>query len=410
MLTGRGRLALLLAVTVYVVAWALGTREAYLPAVGLVALPALAAVYVWLARGPFVLQRRGGPGEHVEGGVLDVRVRVEREGGLPVSAATLFDSMPSSGETAVPLVLRDGGLAGGYMLRGLPRGRYRLDAARLVVEDPFALARRTFTLDAGGTLVVYPRIVELDRLFPDGGGPNGHAGRFLLSRGAGFDLHSVREHQPGESLRRVHWPSTARRDRLMVKELEDAPRDEAAVVLDAIGGLDVGVAPDSSFEMIVRAAGSLVRSVAMEGARSALVVSGQRIERTVATTGDADWSAVMEVLASVRADGRRTLASALADGRDGLDAARLFLVTSDLSAGLVDRITAVVARRDIALVWVDPGSWGSSDAGAAPGRSPLLAALASRGVSVAHLRRGDDVARVLGTSRDRSLTPVESSS
>ncbi len=42
----------------------------------------------------------------------------------------------------------------------------------------------------------------------------------------------MREYVEGESLRKVHWPSTAHRGQLMVKELEDAPRDEVAVLLD----------------------------------------------------------------------------------------------------------------------------------------------------------------------------------
>ena len=57
---------------------------------------------------------------------------------------------------------------------------------------------------------------------------------------AGFDLHSVREYEQGESLRKVHWRSTARRGQLMVKELEDAPRDEVAVLLDAAAGVGRG--------------------------------------------------------------------------------------------------------------------------------------------------------------------------
>ena len=187
-----------------------------------------AVVYVRLVRGPFRLVRRGGPGEHVEGGELSVRVEVQRDGGLPPVGARLFDTLPAVGEAQVPLFKTGDVLAGRYTLRGLPRGRYRLDKARLVVDDPFGLARSELELPAQGAIVVYPRIFELDRLFPDGGGPNGMSGRYLLARGAGFDLHSVRDHQRGESLRRVHWPSTARRQKLMVKELEDAPRDEAA--------------------------------------------------------------------------------------------------------------------------------------------------------------------------------------
>ena len=129
-------------------------------------------------------------------------------------------------------------LTGDYVLPGLPRGRYRLDAARLVIEDPFGLERVERRLDAGGAMVVYPRVHDLDRLFSDGGAPGGTGRRLLLSRTSGYDLHSVREYQHGESLRRVDWKSTAKRGKLMVRELEDSPRDEACVVLDCEGGLE----------------------------------------------------------------------------------------------------------------------------------------------------------------------------
>ena len=73
----------------------------------------------------------------------------------------------------------------------------------------------------------------LDRLFSESGAHAQDGRRLLLRRPSGFDLHSVREYEQGESLRKVHWRSTARRGQLMVKELEDAPRDEIAVLLDA---------------------------------------------------------------------------------------------------------------------------------------------------------------------------------
>ena len=83
----------------------------------------------------------------------------------------------------------------------------------------------------------------------------------------------------------------------MVKELEDAPRDEAAVVLDARAGLVVGKAPDSSFEMMVRASGSILRRLAADGRRSALVVSGARLERTPVTSLEGDWRVALDQLA-----------------------------------------------------------------------------------------------------------------
>jgi uncharacterized protein (DUF58 family) len=122
---------------------------------------------------------------------------------------------------------------GAYVLERLPRGRYELQEATAVLEDPFGLARIEAELDAASTILVYPRLVELERLFSDAGASLPEGRRLLMHKTSGFDLHSVRDYQEGESLRRVHWRSTAKRARLMVKELEDAPRDEVAVLLDA---------------------------------------------------------------------------------------------------------------------------------------------------------------------------------
>ena len=105
-----------------------------------------------------------------------------------------------------------------------------------MLEDPFGLARAQVDLDAASTILVYPRLVELDRLFSGAGASLPEGRRLLMRQTSGFDLHSVRDYQQGESLRRVHWRSTAKRSRLMVKELEDAPRDEVAVLLDARTG------------------------------------------------------------------------------------------------------------------------------------------------------------------------------
>ena len=57
-------------------------------------------------------------------------------------------------------------------------------------------------LDARGLALVYPRLVALDRLFSESGAHAQDGRRLLLRRPSGFDLHSVREYEQGESLGR----------------------------------------------------------------------------------------------------------------------------------------------------------------------------------------------------------------
>src|SRR5687768_17976047 len=62
--------------------------------------------------------------------------------------------------------------------------------------------------------------------------------------------------------------TTLFRSQLMVKELEDAPRDEVAVLLDADGSAVVGSPPETSFELQVQAAGSILKAHAVRGRRA----------------------------------------------------------------------------------------------------------------------------------------------
>ena len=56
-----------------------------------------------------------------------------------------------------------------YVLEALPRGRYAFEDTRAEIEDPFGLERVEQPLSAPGALLVYPRLVELDRLFSESG-------------------------------------------------------------------------------------------------------------------------------------------------------------------------------------------------------------------------------------------------
>ena len=130
-------------------------------------------------------------------------------------------------------------LRGSYELGPLRARRARARRAEsLVREDPFGLARRADDTRGSTALTVVGPPLELPDVLAAGRGEVALARQRL--RSGGHELHGVREHQPGESLRGVHWPATAHHGRLMVKELDDPAGDELAVVLDARASADVG--------------------------------------------------------------------------------------------------------------------------------------------------------------------------
>src|SRR5437588_2714029 len=392
-MTRQGRLALGLGVATYAAAWAFGSKPLYPVATGLLLAVLLAWAWVRLATKPMRLVRSAGDGDQLEGDDLRVHLVLEHEGRVAPASVVVVEDVGRLGERRTPLRRSEGRLYARYVLRSLPRGGYPFQGARAVIEDPFGLERAEVPLEGGGgALLVYPRLVELERLFSETGAHSPDGRRLLLRRPSGFELHSVREYEHGESLRKVHWRSAARRGQLMVKDLEDSPRDEVAVLLDA----DESAAVGSSFDVQVRSAGSILQAHVRRGRRSVLVVNSASAEAQRVHSSDGDWRRALELLAAVEPTGRIPLATLLAvEESPAARALDLVVVTARIAPELVDRLVQrVLARRRASLVYVDSASFAN---GAAPRRpEPALLRLQAAGVPVAVLRRGDDLAASLG--------------
>lgn len=388
-MTRRGRSVLALGLVVYLAAWAFGSRPLYPVAAGLLLVSGLAWAWVRAADRPMRVERRSPTGDRVEGDDLEQRVIVHPSGSLPPPTAALVESVGRLGEQRHVLRRQGRRLIVEYRLDRLPRGRYPFTGSRVEIADPFGLQRRDVELPAPGALLVYPRIVPLDRLFSEAGAHALDGRRLLLRRPTGFDLHSVRDYEHGESLRKVHWRTTARRGRLMVKELEDAPRDEIAVLLDAH---HAGVA-GGSFDVQVRAAASVLEAYVRRNRRAVLVVNGaERVSQQVHSPA-ADRRRALELLAAVEPNGRASLTALLTEeASPAARALELVVVTGRVDAPLTDRLVQrALSRRRVSLVYVDASTF----AGAPPTVEPPLLRLAGSGVPVAVVRAGDDLAAVL---------------
>jgi uncharacterized protein (DUF58 family) len=387
-MTSRGRALLGVGLLTYVAARAFGSKPLYPVALGLLFLLVVAWLWVRLAQGPMRLHREIGAEERLEGDDVEVELRLDHRARVPPASLVLVENVSRLGERRTPLESTHGR----YTLSRVRRGRYLFLEVRAVIEDAFGLQRAEMPLSAPWTLLVYPRLVELDRLFSEGGTYAQDGRRLLLRRPSGFDLHSVRDYEHGESLRKVHWRSTAKRGDLMVKELEDSPRDEVAILLDG----DASAAVGESFDVQVRAAGSLLLAQARRGRRAFLLVNGARRTDQRVHSYETDWRQAYDLLAAAEADSQTPAAALLGDeGASVARALELTVVTASLSPLLVERLLQrTLSQRRSALVFVDPASFGRNGAQAAP--QPALLRLQAGGVPVAVIRRGDDLGAKLG--------------
>lgn len=136
------------------------------------------------------------------------------------------------------------------------RGVFRLGPHTLKSGDPFGLFSLTIHSDQTQKVLVYPRVVQLPSI-PIPRGENAGSERRRHPFAGVLPSASVRQHTTFDSLRFVHWRSSAHRGQLMVKELEQEPGGELWIVPDLQAASHVGEGEQGTFETTIIAAASL---------------------------------------------------------------------------------------------------------------------------------------------------------
>jgi uncharacterized protein (DUF58 family) len=236
------------------------------------------------------------------GGHAQVVVDLRNESRLPLPTLlgedacddALMDEVGAA-RFVVPALSRGSTLPASYVLHGGLRGRYVVGPLLLRIRDPFALFERTRRYRATNELVVYPAIEDLPGAVSLGRHSGSGSSRSRRLFNAGDEFHTMREYNDGDDLRQVHWRSTARRGKLMVRQNE-MPWDAYVTLLaDTRAAQHHGTGKDSSLERTVSAAASILWHMDAHGYRARLVTEHDA-RPGVATGKDAllDRLAVLE--------------------------------------------------------------------------------------------------------------------
>jgi uncharacterized protein (DUF58 family) len=371
---------------------ATGSRALGVVGVGFLLAAGVSWLWAWLVDGPVAVVQTITPAPATEGDRVCIGIEVRRYSQTPLGSMTVRLSIGRLGERTCRMRGQGRLAAGEIDLGPLPRGVFTLSGTEVTLGDLLGLV--TITPRAScepATVVVRPRLTALEGLFSDAGRATGDGRRVLLRRSAGFDFHSVREYEQGESLRRVHWPSSARRGQLMVKELEDTAHDGVVVILDCDPQCAVGAPPDSSFDAAVRVAGSLLQAHALRGRVATLVSTGRTRAVVPVRSATSDFDGAVSALAAAELDARDGLARFLSGDHHWASSGELAVVTATTDPAAFAAVLALATRRLVSIVWIDAASFASRPKRAEPG----LLRLAAHGIPTAVVRRGDDLAAAL---------------
>ena len=162
-----------------------------------------------------------------------------------------------------------------YQLRPARRGVYPVGPLMLGRTDPFGLAYGEWPVGAPHDLTVTPKITSLP-----GSGVSittGEGSRHERVRHLNNDSDELiaREYRPGDPMRRVNWPATARHGEIMVRQEEQRSHPEARIILDTTrGGRGADRGHDAEFELAVELAASVAVHLLEGGFRLDVVELG----------------------------------------------------------------------------------------------------------------------------------------
>ncbi len=297
---------------------------------------------------------RSHPDRVFHGEVVPVRLEAVNTGRLPVPWVTVTDPVPFDlGSSTRWVTTLDPGerTVHTVTLEGRRRGYYRIGPAVVGGGDTFGARRASGRAAPSSGVLVYPLIVPLGRLRTDAASPLA----LIPSR---TPLHEdptrivgVREYQPGDSIRRMHWTATAHRGAPHVKLLQPGTARELVVGLDMTARSHPHPGRRRSSEIAVTVAASIIHHLTTVEGQPV----GLRIRGVDAPTGrtldvaipprpdDRHLMEMLEELARVRLDREADASSVLTPRRIGFGATLIYV------AGRVGRDAAVALLRLRAL-------------------------------------------------------------
>jgi uncharacterized protein (DUF58 family) len=263
-------------------------------------------------------------------------------------------------------------------------------------------------------IVVYPITVDVPSFqLPIGLLPGGDALRrrthYITTNASG-----VRDYVPGDSFNRIHWRSTARRDRLIVKEFELDPLSDVWIILDMDKNVHAELPfekpdlttelpfwerpkqielPPSTEEYSVAAAASLAQHFLRRDRALGLVSYGQRRELIQADRGERQLTKALETLAVLHAVGKVSLHEVIRAEAQPLPRGTTVIVitpSNDIRWVLEARQMERAGLRVVAVI-IDAATFGGKQ-----GASEWATQLVSTGTATYLIRHNDALEQALG--------------
>ncbi len=241
---------------------------------------------------------------------IEVKVCVEKNAWTKGYMIEITDSMPAAGPSfRKPMVFvaklpakkkRDFS----FKTVCYKRGVYTVGPITVSSSYPLGIVSINKPADSDRkTLTIYPKLFSIALLPLMAGTTMPISGTEAMAKSGGNeDFFGTREYRQGDSLKFIHWPSTARHGQLIVKEFEIRASTEVTVLIDLHRDSCTGSGKETTLEYAVKIAGSVARYAIEKGHHVQLIGYGGKQHIVPSARGIDQLAFILEVLAEVQAD------------------------------------------------------------------------------------------------------------
>lgn len=230
-----------------------------------------------------------------------------------------------------------------YKFKPMRRGKFKWTDLTVIGTDALGLVSLEMDYHlAPVEITVLPVPIPIEVLLPPVAGWGAAEAEQGLARGSGLEPRGVREYASGDSMRYVHWRSSARAGKLLVKEFETGSFGSMGFVLQRTTGTDAGTGFQNSFELMVGHTTYLAQKLIRQGA----VVEAPTLGLSGAARSPNDAiNTLLEVLAEVEVDQSQTVSEELRTAAQSLTpGALVYVLVTVEDPGLPETIRTLRGR------------------------------------------------------------------
>ena len=293
---------------------------------------------------------------------LEERFTISNAGWAPASWLEVQDRSDLPGYNASRITAVDGNGFTEWRTQGVctRRGQFSIGPATLRCTDPLGLYAVSLPISDSAGVLVLPPVLALPAIEVASGGRAGEGRRHRRSAlEMTVSVQTVREYVEGDPLRAIHWPTTARRDKLFVRQFEQTPSSDWWICLDLNRDVQAGEGDLSTEEYGVILAASLADRGLRMRHPVGLAACAQETVWIPPRHSPGQLIDILRALAMVKPGGRRVeelLDHVRPSMRTG---ASLILITPDLRPEWISALMQLV-RMGVTptVLLLDPASFG----------------------------------------------------